>query len=104
VNDVKKKPKKRHAWTQRPGTHHLRWCPRCGVYEDTKTLRREYLRSVSLVNRTIYRPMGQPGRFYTKQPACTPPPEGTLISPPPPWGGDALTNAVKALAGEKATT
>lgn len=94
--------KKRHTWAQRPGTHHLRWCPRCGVYEDTKTLRREYLRSVLIVNRTVYRPMEQPEHFYTKQPACTPPPEGTLISPPPPWGGDALTNVVLSQSRKNA--
>lgn len=101
MNAVKKPKPARHTWAQRPGTHHLRWCTVCGAYEDTKTLRRESLRGVTLTNKTVLRPMGKPDRFYPKQPPCAPPPEGTTITPPPAWGGDELTNAIKAMASGK---
>lgn len=94
MNGVKKK---RHAWACRDGARHLRWCTVCGLYEDTKTLRRESLRSVMLTNRTVYRPMGQPTTFYEKQPACVAPPEGTTVVPPPAYV-DVLMGVVEAMA------
>lgn len=93
MNAVKKT---RHPWAARPGAPTLRWCPVCGVYEDTKMLRRETLRTVELCNKTVYRPMGKPTTFYEKMPACVAPPEGTTIEPPPPYA-DELMATVEAM-------
>jgi len=68
------------------------------------SMRREFLRSIEYVNRTVYRTMALPKQFFTKQPACAPPPEGTTVTPPPAWQRDALTRAITKLVKQKGSS